>query len=184
MAFLNIGTKVNGSLLQANEFNATVEAIQNIQRGVGWGSYQNTINNSGNPFQHTASGLSYLPNNKGITIESELPGQVSTFYDGDRIWIDRLSLVAITIDMITVPKSNNAFIEIGLDVGISDLIYTQFYAYPKGINVPRPITYNIIGFVGDDWGINGGRIAIRSDFDFDIYNINYTIGLTYRPGQL
>jgi hypothetical protein len=127
--------------------------------------------------------LEQLPNNKGRCIETQLPDDVDTFYDG-KIRGKNGDAMGISIQFKAVPISTagNVTLEIGLDLG-GDIgtIFPATFSLSKGMGVEHTILHAFNAYNLDTWEQNGATVKISCiNSDVNIYNVRYIISRTHK----
>lgn len=148
----------------------------------GWGDYVDTIYTEGSPFLVLADIDTVLPNNKGITIESQKPTDVLTFYNGSTITGRNGDGVLMTIDCKLIPTgAGTSTVEIWFDIGgtIGEL-YRRITTFPKGVGVVRPLNFTVSGYTLGTWEANGATVYIRANGAMSVYDIRYLITRTHK----
>lgn len=153
-----------------------------IARLTGWGNYQDTQYTAVAPFSVAADIDTVLPNNKGSVIETQLPSDVPTFYDGTVIKGFNGDGISITVDMKVIPTSVGAtYIEVWFDIGgaVGEL-YRRIVTFPKGQGVARPLNFTVNGYTLGTWEANGATTHVLSNGTCDIYDIRYLIAREHK----
>jgi len=149
----------------------------------GWASYIDTqYPNSGAAFTVSATTDTVLPNNAGTVIDSQKPADISEFYDGGLITGRNGDGLDIMIYFKAVPTNASQYLDIWIDIGGSvGELYRQTFSFPKGVGVERGILYVLpSAYTLDTWQSNGGTVYVYSNFDMDIYGINFNFGRSHK----
>lgn len=148
----------------------------------GWGQYADTAYTSGSPFSLVASIDTKVPNNAGIVIESQLPADITTYYDGVVITGKNGDSAWITIDLKALPTNpSTTYIEIWFDIGGSvGELYRRIITFPKGNGVERPINFTVGVYSLDTWETNGATVYCNANNTCDLYDIRYVISRTHK----
>lgn len=156
--------------------------LAQLNRLTGWGNYQDTQYTSGSPFSVSADTDTVLPNNKGSLIETQLPPDVPTFYDGTVIKGFAGDGISITVDMKVTPTSaGSTYIEVWFDIGGAvGQLYRRIVSFPKGQGVVRPLNFTVNGYTLDTWEANGATTYVRSNGTCDIYDIRYLVAREHK----
>ena len=175
-----ISTASNGDL--GSVVRGIINELVVCANGTGWAQYEDTVYTSGSPFSVSASTDTVLPNNKGNTLETQKPNDVTTFYDGTVITGRNGDGILITIDCTVEPTSGTAtYAEFWLDIGgaVGEL-YRRIISFPKGTGVARPVNFTVSGYTLGTWETNGATVYVSSDGPIDIYGIRYVITRTHK----
>lgn len=173
----------NSSYTGAEIDAAIAKANTSLQMtDTGWGNYADTAYTSGSPFLVLADTDTALPNNKGATIETQKPSDVTTFYDGSVITGRNGDGILATIDAVLLPTSvGTTFVELWFDIGGDfDPLYKQIISFPKGNGVARSLNYTTAAFTLDTWQTNGATVYIRANGPLSVYDIRYVITRTHK----
>lgn len=149
----------------------------------GWGTYVDTqYPNSGATFTVAADTDTNLPNNKGSVIETQLPIDVTTFYDGTVITGRAGDNLDIMIYFKAIPSTATQALDVWIDIGGSiGELYRQSFSFPKGVGVERGIMYPLpSAYTLDTWEANGGTVKVRSDAIVDIHSIVYNFDRSHK----
>ena len=161
----------------------TTETIANLYTG--WGSYEDTTYTSGSPFTVIDGATAVdLPNNKGTAIESQIPTDITTFYDGTVITGRYGDGINLTIDFKCKPTTSaaNPRLTVAIDIGggIPEL-YTRDFVLAKGSGVEHNYLSSFNAYTFDTWEANGGTLKISADNDdIEVYDIRYVITRTHK----
>ncbi|AZQ42849.1 hypothetical protein [Nonlabens ponticola] len=150
----------------------------------GWAVYNDTQFTDTSPGLVAANTTYYLPNNAGSKIESQLPVDVSEFYNVASQTItgrngDGLNVV---IEFKMRPRTNEdtrvtLSINIGGTVGN---IYTRDFVLTKGNGIEHYYLSSFNAYTLNTWEANGGRVLIRCTEPVDIYDIRYVLTRTHK----
>tara|TARA_R110000772_G_scaffold246660_1_gene360367 strand:- start:198 stop:758 length:561 start_codon:yes stop_codon:yes gene_type:complete len=159
-----------------------------IEANTGWGSYADTQYTTAARFSIPANTNTLLPNNKVNIIESQLPSDVATFYDGTVIPGRNGDGIIISIDFSIVPTAvGTTLAEVWIDitggtgtpVNLANL-YRRAFNFPKGTGVERKISFSHSGYTLGTWQANGGVVKIRTDGTADIFDVSYIITRSHK----
>lgn len=154
----------------------------------GWGDYVDTQYTSVSPFQLVTGVVRSLPNNKGTVIETQLPTDVTTFYDGTVITGRNGDGILITVDFKATPRAAGTNeLEIYLDItggtgtpaNLAKL-YPRQITFNKGVGVEKPINFTTSAYTLNTWEANGGVFKIVANGACDIYDIRYVLTRTHK----
>ena len=148
----------------------------------GWAQYDDTQYTSGSPFSILADTDTVLPNNKGGVIESQMPTDITTMYDGTVITGRNGDGILITVDCFVVPTNvGTTSIDLWFDIGGSvGELYRRVITFPKGTGEVRPINFTVSGYTLGTWETNGAKVYVNANGPADIYGIRYVITRTHK----
>lgn len=152
-----------------------------LEGRTGWGAYQDTQYSKVAPFALAANTDTLLPNNKGTTIESQKPTDVTTFYDGAVItgrYGDGLSL---TLELTAEPASGTGtYIEVWINIGGSiGKLYPGTIAFVRGVTAYN-VNVSFSAYTLGTWQANGARVYVRSNTPCNLYNMRYVLTRTHK----
>jgi len=152
-----------------------------IEGRTGWGAYQDTAYSQGSPQALSANTITALENNKGITIESQKPVDVDTFYDGTVVTGRDGDGLSLTLECTVEPLSGtNTYFEIWLDIGGSvGVLYPRTIPFVKGV-AAYSINVSFSAYTLATWQANGATVYVRSNTACSIYNTRYVLTRTHR----
>ena len=164
------------------EYNGTAWAELRSADTSGWASYNDTQYTSGAPFTLSADTDTALPNNKGTTLETQKPSDVTTFYDGTVITGRNGDNLDLQIYFKATPSSQNQWLEIWVDIGGSvGELYRQTFSFPRGTGVERGIMYSLASaYTLGTWEANGGTVYVRSNASATIHSIVYNFDRSHK----
>jgi hypothetical protein len=172
----------------ANTATRVGTLLDRIISSSGWASYADTTYTEGSPFQLLADTDTLLPNDSGSNIITQIPYDVTEFYDGSVITGQNGDTMVITIDFLSKPTSGaTTYIETWLDItggtgtptSLANL-YKRIISFPKGNGVERPIVLSTMVYSLDTWEANGAVVKVRANGTCDIYDIRYVITRTHK----
>lgn len=155
----------------------------------GWGSYEDTQYSSGSPWQPTPGQWNSMPNNAGNSITSQVPLDVSSFYDEStgKITGRNGDGLAITAEFIAVPTSpTTTFLDFAFNIGGSlgplgdGRIYQRTLSFPKGQGEARVHSFTVVGFTLDTWETNGALLQVYPTASVSIYKQRLVVSRTHR----
>ena len=184
---INIGTTTNdgtGDPLRTS-FQKTNSNFNELYGMTGWGAYSDTAYTSASPFTVTAgTPKQSLPNNAGSKIETQLPNDVVTFYNGTTITGRDGDGLLITLELKAKPVTNTSDVRLltTIDIGGSiGEIYTKEIFLTKGVGVEHYILKTVNAYTLDTWESNGGTVMIEAfNSDIEVYDIRYIITRTHK----
>lgn len=174
---------IPGTGLWSTIANALNSMFDDAYDFTGWGEYSDTIYTSGSPLPLVADTDTALPNNKGSSIETQKPSDVTTFYDGTVITGRNGDGILITVEFIAVPTQvGTDSIEVWFDIGGSvGELYRRILTFPKGQGVARNINFTVAGYTLGTWEANGATVYVRAGGGTcDVYNVRYVVTRTHR----
>lgn len=184
-----IYTRVDGGYLYSidggNEVFVSDVAAGNPQNITGWGDYADTVYTTGSPFSvATGDGLVDLPNNAGTKVESQLPYDVATFYNGTTITGRNGDGLLITIEFKVRPTSaaSNARVYVSIDIGGTvGEIYSRDFSLTKGSGVEHFYLSSFGAYTLNTWQTNGGTVKVQAiNSAIEIYDIRYVLTRTHK----
>ena len=151
----------------------------------GWGSYTDTLYTSGSPLTLIA-GDPYvnLPNNAGSVNETQIPIDITTFYNGSTILGREGDGLNLTISFAVNPTTNNTTrVTVAPDIGgaigiIED--YEVDTTFSRGLGVVQRFLKSYDAFTLDTWQANGATLKIKADQGCEIYGIRYLFTRTHK----
>lgn len=157
-------------------------SAETVANNTGWATYVDTQYTSGSPFALSADTNTILPNNAGSKIESQMPVDVTEFYDGSVITGRNGDSLDLMLYFKAVPNVNNQWIDIWIDIGGSvGELYRQTFAFPRGSGQERGIVYALpSAYTLNTWEANGGTVYIRSNNTVDIYDITFNFDRSHK----
>ena len=150
----------------------------------GWASYTDALYTSTSPYSLAGNTKVTLPNNALITLDTQKPVDVSTFYDVSTQTITGRNGdgVNIVIEFKLRPIANqNTKITVAIDIGGSiGEIYIRDFLTSKGIGVQHYYLSSFDAYTLNTWEANGGAVKIISDYAVEIFDIRYVITRTHK----
>lgn len=157
----------------------------------GWASYVDTqYPDSDNAFTLAADTVTVLPNNAGTIIDGQKPADIETFYtvpdnyDGTNAVITGRN--GDSLDFMLFFKSKpvhaNQWLDIWIDIGggIGE-IYRETFNFPKGNGIERGVLYAVpSAYTLGTWQANGGQVKLLSNYNLDIYRINFNLDRSHK----
>jgi hypothetical protein len=154
----------------------------------GWADYTDTVYTSASPLALVAGVATFLPNDKGTTLEGQKPTDVATFYDGTYILGRDGDGIAVTVNFtarpsVTATDEVSVWVDITAGTGTPTRfanLFKNITSFKQGVGVERPISLTFSGYTAATWEANGGRLKIQSNGACDVYDISYTITRTHK----
>ena len=150
----------------------------------GWSEYRDSTYTTGSPLTLVDGVKIDLPNNKGITDESQKPIDIPTFYNGTVITGRNGDDISITIEFKCRPTTAAADVRVftAIDIGGSiGEIYPLEIGLSKGSGVEHYFNKVIEGFTKGTWEANGGTVKIEAiNSGVEVYDIRYVIKRTHK----
>lgn len=157
----------------------TLKPVPSEAGTTGWGVYNDTQYTEVSPLTLVAGVKVPLTIATGSSIETQLPTDVTSFWDYTTNTIKgnngdgRLILIEFSAKP-TDPSTS--YLDISIDIGGSiGEIYPDTKIFPKGQGAARNIIYTISGYTLGTWEVNGGKVMLESDGAVDIYSIRAVI---------
>ena len=173
-----VATKLTTDLWQ-------VDIVTNSANYDGWASYTDTQYTSGAPFSVTGNNVYVnLPNNSGTVLDTQLPVDVSSFYNGTVITGREGDGISVSISFAVRPTTTQTtrvtvVPDIGGAVGeIED--YASDITLSRGSGIIQRFLLNFNAYTLDTWETNGATMKIKSDQNCEIFGIRYLITRTHR----
>jgi|GEM_PF-2380675 len=161
-----------------------LSAGSNANDYTGWGVYNDTQFTEASPGAIAASTIYYLPNNALNKIESQIPIDITTFYDETTQKItgrngDGLNVV---IEFKMKPQTNNnTRVTLSIDIGGSvGEIYTRDFVLTRGFDEEHYYLSSFDAYTLGTWEANGGSVLIRSTHAVEVYDIRYVLTRTHK----
>jgi hypothetical protein len=153
--------------------------------GTGWAVYRDNNYISTSPLIISGGVVTHLPNNAGVSFETELPAGVDKFYDGVTGKLLPVSVgdyYIFTIRFKSNCSVNGTYLDFGVNTqGPLGYIFRQSVAYIKGAGVENAFTITCPGFVSANFFNNGGKIMITPiNGSVEIYDIEYQIARVHK----
>lgn len=154
----------------------------------GWATYNDTQYTSGSPLAILADTDTLLPNNKGSNIESQMPTDITTFYDGTVITGRNGDDIIISVDLFITPTSvATTECEIWFDItggtgtpATLANLYRRVFTFPKGNGVERKISFSHSGYTLNTWEANGAVAYIVANGTATLHDVQYIIKRTHK----
>lgn len=150
----------------------------------GWADYVDGVYTSSSPYTLIANNKITLPNNATIIRDTQMPVDVTEFYDATTSTIigrngDGLNIV-IEFDLRPIVNQTTK-ITVAIDIGGAvGEIYRRDFITSKGVGVEHYYLSSFNAYTLNTWEANGGAIKIESDYDIEIYNIRYVLTRTHK----
>lgn len=149
----------------------------------GWGFYADTQYTSQSPFPIPQGQVLKLPNNKGVTIEPNLPLGYSTFYDGTKIRTKNVNdSIAVSVRFKVRSSINQGGLAYSLDIGgTQGAIIGDSRRLLRTAGVENPINLESTPFVGSTFIANGCDVFLEAvTGSLSVYDIAYKITLDHQ----
>jgi hypothetical protein len=184
---INIGTTPNDGTGDPvrDAFEKVNSNFDELYGMTGWGVYKDTTYTTGSPFTVTAGAPKQaLPNNAGSKIETQLPTDVATFYNGTTITGRAGDGILITIEFKARPTTTSSDVRLFTSIDIGGAIgeiYPNEIFLTKGVGVEHYFFKTISGYTLNTWETNGGTFLVESfNSNIEIYDIRYIITRTHK----
>lgn len=152
----------------------------------GWGLYTDTVYTEGSPLTVTAGTTVALPNNKGSVIETHLPDDVTTFYDGTRVRSQNIGDgLEVRVNFKAKTTSNTGAFAVAFDISAlgdgSNVITERANSFVRGTNTEQAYSFTTGLFSLDTFIANGCLISFESiTGTSSVYDISYLIKRDHR----
>lgn len=170
--------------LESQILSVTDSTTSGIDNSTGWGAYSDTQYTEQNPLILSAGVQVNLPNNAFNKLETQLPTDISTFYDGTVItgrFGDGLNItLSFAVKPITTQVTRITTVpDIGGAIGeIED--YKHDEVFDKGNGVEQRYLKAYDAYTYDTWEANGATMKIEASHNCHIYNIRYLLTRTHK----
>ena len=148
----------------------------------GWATYVDTQYTVGSPFSISATTETNLPNNAGTKIESQMPADIATFYDGSVITGRNGDSLDAMIYFKATSSHVSQYLDIWIDIG-GDIgeIYRQTFTFPKGSGAEMGIMYALpSAYTLGTWEANGGTVKCYSSHSLTAYGMTYNFDRSHK----
>ncbi len=150
----------------------------------GWAQYADGTYTSVSPFSLAASTKVTLPNDASSINDSQIPSDISTFYNSttSKVLGRNGDGFNVKIEFMVRPTVNiNTTLTVSVDIGspVGEVSYNDFTT-AKGIGVEHYYMNSFNVHTLDTWEANGGTIKIESNYPVEIYNIQYVFTRTHK----
>ena len=150
----------------------------------GWEQVSDTQYTSGSPLVINQNVRTLVPNNAGAIINSQIPLDITTFWDpiNSKFIPDRVGdFYILRYSGVIVANNNNTYATLELDIGGSQgVIWTRDIALTKGANVPVEFAIAIPLYTLQTFVTNGGQFYIETTRRCDLYDISLVVFRTFR----
>lgn len=184
MAIIDIVTKQTGDLVTADEFNSLVTAVKNLQGEKGHAVYFDTEYTAENPQVFTGTEFLPVSNNKGNFVETYLPANVTTLYDGTKILPPSTGAGFTAYVSFTAKASaTNSYFELGVDIdGTFNEIFQNAQTVIRGSNTYQNYYIPINGYMLDTFNTNGGVLKLKpkTNNTISVYNTTIYVNVGYQ----
>lgn len=155
------------------------------QQLAGFAFYKDDQYTEENPLTVAAGDLVQLTNNSSVADQSNMPNDVTSFYDDQtgRFPVDDGDDRIITVRFKVKPKDVNVTnVGIHFDVGEDDpiIIESHHNSIPWGVDDPHPVAWPFSLFCGPTFANNGGRVWVKPDGPVEIYDIQFVVKRTIK----
>ena len=177
---------VAGSVTPTNLGAGTLQDIYDYlrQTSTGWGVYSDTQYTDGAPLTLVSDVKVNIPNNAGSSIETQIPIDVTTLYDGSVITGKNGDSLNLTISFSIRPTSAQATeVVVVPDIGgaVGEIKnYERYTIFSKGNGVTQQYLSSFGVYTLDTWEANGATLKITPDNPCEIFDIRYLIQRTHK----
>lgn len=158
----------------------------------GWADYSDTEYTEGSPWEPTVDQWNNVPIDALSKIESQLPPDVSEFYNAasGKILGRNGDGLLITAEFIAKPTTaTTTYMDVAFFIGNSlgpladGRIYQRTLSFPKGQNVARVHSLTVGGFTLDTWETNGAIFQMNPTAAVDVYKARLVLTRTHKAKQ-
>lgn len=152
------------------------------EQNLGWASYFDKEFNNENPFVVLSGQVYQLQNNQEFKFDSELPYGVENFMDGNSIKpVNLFDFYEISVFFVArfTDGSNAANVSVWVDDGGSIPLSIETKVLDSTDLSWGRMKFEMPLFAGPNFTVNSGKIMLQSDKDIEIFDIVFTIRLTY-----
>ena len=151
----------------------------------GWASYSDTqYINAGSAFTLTADTDTILPNNAGNIVDSQIPYDITEFYNSTskKILGKNGDSLDIMIYFKAIPTNVSQWLDVWIDIdGSIGELYRQTFTFPKGTGEERGILYALSSaYTLGTWEANGGIVYVRSNATLYLHSFNFNFDRTHK----
>lgn len=153
-----------------------VDTVTSLQVA-GFGSYIDTTFTTSNRFAVTGGVITNLPQRGGITNNSLMPYNMTSFLDvADSMIVPRSigDIMIITIGFTAHTLASNNFIDFVVAAD-GDILYSETQAFVKGPFINNRFNFQILAPVRQKFKDSGATAFIVADKDCDIWDIKYKV---------
>lgn len=149
----------------------------------GGATYSDGQYTEASPLVLVAGVITPLPNDKSTAVETQLPVDLTTLYDGASILANEGDMLSITVSFslkptVTATDEVEVWIDNTSGTG-TPIIYANLLkkttAFKQLVGAERPILYTTTAFASALWQSNGARLRVKANGACDVYGISYTI---------
>ena len=135
------------------------------------------------PFVLVASVITSIPNNKATAVETQLPVDLTTLYNGTGVIATEGDGMLISVSFSLKPTvTATDQVEVWLDTtaGIGTPaadanLFKDITSFKQLVGAERPILFSMNAQASALWGSNGARLKVRANGACGIYDISYTV---------
>lgn len=152
----------------------------------GWGYYVDTAYTEGSPLSIAAGNVAVLANNAGTVIESELPSDVATFYNGSRVQgTNSGDGLEMRINFKAKTTSNTGAFAVIFDISAAgdgtNIISKRSSSFVRGTATEQSYSFSTSLFSLNSFVANGCLISFESiTGTSSVYDINFLIKRDHR----
>ena len=168
----------------SEEIDTSVSGFNTEFEHRGWEQITDTQYISTNKLAIAKNARTLLPNNAGAIINSQLPLDVTTFWNNvtNKFEPDRVGdFYSLRLSFITSANKNNAQGTVELDIGgAQGVIWSQDIFYTKGANTDISVAKTIPAYTLATFVNNGGEFYITVSEAAQVYDISLVVYRSYR----
>ena len=178
----------NETVANQNTATRVGSVIESIAGRTGWAQYQDQQYIEATPFSLIANSDVLLPNDGLISLETQKPTDVTSFYNGTKITGRNGDGILITVEFTAIPTSaSTTYIEVWFDItggtgtpaSLANL-YRRIISFPKGNGIARLVNFTVSGYTLNTWEANGAEVKVRANGTANLYDIRYVITRTHK----
>ena len=159
-------------------------AQQSANDFTGWADYVDGTYTSASPLTLAASTKITLPNNASITRDSQMPLDVTAFYDPLTSTItgragDGINVLIEFKARPTTASTTRLTLSIDIGGAVGE-IYPRDFVLAKGNGQEHFYLSSFNAYTLETWETNGGTVKITSTANAEIYDIRYVITRTHK----
>lgn len=159
-------------------------AQQSANDFTGWADYVDGTYTSASPLTLSADTQITLPNNANITRDSQMPVDVTAFYDPSTATITGRNGdgINVLIEFKARPTTQaTTRLKVTIDIGGAvGEIYPRDFVLAKGSGEEHFYLSSFNAYTLGTWETNGGAVKIKSTANAEIYDIRYVITRTHK----
>ena len=143
----------------------------------GWASYTDTALTSGAPLTLVASTPTDLPNNAGTTVETQLPSDVTEFFEtvgSTIVFGSTTALLELQVELLVLPTTTAQWLDVWLEDGAGTEIARQTFSLVKGA-VEHAVVWRAAVPGSANLVANGGTVRVESGDTPGLYDVRLLV---------